>query len=483
VVSATTVVDDATAQAPRHARRTLTVAGMAVLITFLDTTVLYVAFPDIARTFSDASPSSLSWVLNGYTIAFAALLVPAGKLADRLGHRRVFVLGTALFTLGSAACAAAPAVAVLNGFRVIQAIGAAAVIPASLALVMRAFPRDRLPVAVAIWGAMGAAAGAVGPTLGAVIVDSVGWRWVFLINVPIGIAVVVVGSRVLRESTDPDAKIPALVGAGLIALVAALASYAVVQTPEWGWVDPRTLGTLALAAALLIGFVAHQQRTDAPVLDLELLSIPNYRWANVATFAFGVAFTAMFLGSLLYLTEVWGFSTLRSGLGVTPGPLLVAVLAPRFGKLAGRIGQRPLLVTGGLVFAAAGLWRVVVLTAGAAYWRDFFPSMVLTGIAVALVLPQLASTVAQALPPNRGGVGGGANQAIRQFGGTLGVAFTLALVTRGAVGAEVLDHFDQVWLVLVVGGILTSAAALGISRTSVAAPSGRSTAPVVAVAD
>ena len=267
-------------------------------------------------------------MLNGYTIAFAALLVPAGKLADRLGHKRVFLLGIALFTLGSAACAVAPTVAVLNGFRVIQAVGAAAVIPASLALVMRAFPRDRLPVAVAIWGAMGAAAGAVGPTLGAVIVDTVGWRWVFLINVPIGIGVIVAGLRVLRESSDPDAKIPALVGAVLIALVAALASYAVVQTTDWGWVDPRTLGTLAVAAALLIGFVAHQQRTDAPVLDLELLSIPNYRWANVATFAFGIAFTAMFLGSLLFLEEAWGYSTLRAGLGVTPGPLLVAILAP-----------------------------------------------------------------------------------------------------------------------------------------------------------
>jgi EmrB/QacA subfamily drug resistance transporter len=456
---------------------------MAVLITFLDTTVLFVAFPDITASFAEASPSSLSWVLNGYTIAFAALLVPAGKLADRFGHKRVFLLGTALFTLGSAACAAAPGVGILNAFRVIQAVGAAAVIPASLALVMRAFPRDRLPVAVAIWGAMGAAAGAVGPTLGAVIVESVGWRWVFLINVPIGIAIIAVGQRILRESSDPDAKIPALVGAVLIALVAALASYAVVQTTDWGWVDPRTLGTFALAAALLVGFVAHQQRTDAPVLDLELLSIPNYRWANVATFAFGVAFTAMFLGSLLFLEEAWRFSTLRAGLGVTPGPLLVAILAPRFGKLAGRIGQRPLLVAGGLVYAAAGLWRVVVLTDSPAYWRDFFPSMVLTGVAVALVLPQLASTVAQALPPERGGVGGGANQAIRQFGGTLGVAFTLALVTQQALDASIVDRFDRVWMVLVVGGILTSAAALGISRRSVSTAAADAAPATVVLAD
>ncbi|WP_426573158.1 DHA2 family efflux MFS transporter permease subunit [Aquihabitans sp. McL0605] len=454
----------------RHAQRTLAVAGMAVLVTFLDTTILFVAFPSISAAFSGASASSLSWVLNAYTITFAALLVPAGKLADRVGHKRIFLLGTALFTFGSAACAVAPTIGLLNTFRVIQAMGAAAVIPASLALVMRAFPRDRLPVAVAIWGAMGAAAGAVGPTLGAVIVDSVGWRWVFLINVPIGIGVVLVGLRVLQESTDPDARIPALLGVVLIAAAAALASLAVVQTSDWGWIDPRTLGALALSLVLLAVFVAHQRRTSAPVLDLELLSIPDYRWANAATFAFGIAFTAMFLGSLLFLEEVWGFSTLKAGLGVTPGPLLVAILAPRFGQLAGRVGQRPLLLLGGLVFAAAGLWRVVALSATPAYLRDFLPSMVLTGIGVALVLPQLASTVAQALPPNRGGVGGGANQAIRQFGGTLGVAFTLALVVQRTAGADLGPRFDQVWLLLFGGGVLTSAAALGLTRRAVVTP-------------
>ena len=473
-----------TSPAPsRHAQRTLAVAGMAVLVTFLDTTVLFVAFPDIRATFAGASPTSLSWVLNGYTIAFAALLVPAGKLADRVGHKRIFLLGTALFTLGSAACAIAPSVPLLNAFRVVQAMGAAALIPSSLALVMRAFPRDRLPVAVAIWGAMGAVAGAIGPTLGAVLVEAASWRWVFLINVPIGIAVIVVGLRVLHESSDPEASIPALLGVILIAAVAALASLAVVQTTDWGWVDPRTLGTLALSGVLLAAFVAHQRRTHAPVLDLELLSIPNYAWANVATFAFGIAFTAMFLGSLLFLTEVWHYSVLRAGLGVTPGPVIVAALAPRFGKLAGRIGQRPLLLAGGLVYAAAGLWRILALTDSPAYLRDFLPSMILTGVGVALVLPQLASTVAQALPPNRGGVGGGANQAIRQFGGTLGVAFTLALVADPTISNDLVGQFAHVWTVLLVGGLLTSLGALGIRARPTMAVARPEAPPVIAVAD
>ena len=248
----------------RHASRTLAIAGLGVLVTFLDTTVLFVAFPDISRTFSSASPASLSWVLNAYTIVFAALLVPAGKLADRIGHKRTFLAGAALFTLASAACALAPTVEVLIAFRVVQAVGAAALIPSSLALVLRAFPAERVPVAVAIWGAMGALAGAIGPTVGAALVELASWRWVFLINVPAGIAIVVLGRRVLTESSDPDTRVPALGGVVLIAATAALASLGVVQSDTWGWLDARTIGCLVGSLVLLVAFVAHQSRTPSP---------------------------------------------------------------------------------------------------------------------------------------------------------------------------------------------------------------------------
>lgn len=442
----------------RHARNTLAISGLAVLVTFLDTTVLFVAFPDITATFASAGPASLSWVLNAYTIAFAALLVPAGKLADRVGHKRVFLVGSALFTTASVACAVAPTLNVLIAVRVVQATGAAALIPSSLALVMRAFPREKLPVAVAIWGAMGAAAGAVGPTLGAALVDAASWRWVFVINVPAGVVIAIFGRRVLRESSDPETRIPAIAGVVLIAAVAALASLAVVQSDDWGWIDARTIGAFLASAVLLVAFVLHQQRTNAPALDLELMKIPNYAWANVATFAFGTAFSAMFFGSFLFMTRVWGYSVLRTGIGVTPGPLLVAILAPRFGKLAGRIGQRPLLVAGGLVFASAGVWRMLVLGTQPHYLTAFLPSMVLTGVGVALCIPQLSSVIAQALPSNRAGVGGAANQAIRQFGGTLGVALTIALIATPRSPADALATFDRVWILLVVGGLITSAA-------------------------
>ena len=186
----------------RHAWATLAVSSLAVLAAFLDTTVLFVAFPDIVATFGDVDATDLSWVLNAYTIVFAALLVPVGKLADRVGHRRSFLVGSAIFTMASMACGLAPTAGLLIVFRIVQAVGAAVLLPSSLALVLRAFPPAKVPIAVAIWGATGAVAGALGPTLGAALVEAASWRWAFFINLPVGIVTIWSGRRLLRESSD-----------------------------------------------------------------------------------------------------------------------------------------------------------------------------------------------------------------------------------------------------------------------------------------
>ena len=339
-----------------HSRRTLTIASLAVLATFLDTTILYVAFPDITATFSNTGASELSWVLNAYTIVFAAMLIPAGKLADRVGHRKVFLTGSVVFTVASMACGLAPSAELLIVFRIVQAVGAAALIPSSLALVMHAFAHDQLPRAVAIWGAAGAVAGALGPTLGAAIVEGLGWRWAFFINLPVGIYTVIAGRRNLHESSDPATQVPSLVGVILIAGAAGLLSYGLVGTEEFGWLSARTFGVLVAGLVVLAVFVIHQQHTNAPALDLDLFRIPNFRWANVAMLVFGTAFAALFFGSILFLTDVWGWSVLQAGFGVAPGPVIVGLVAPRAGKLAGTIGQRPLLITGGILYA--GSWPV-----------------------------------------------------------------------------------------------------------------------------
>jgi MFS family permease len=246
-------------------------------------------------------------------------------------------------------------------------------------------------------------------------------------------------------------------------------------TQVWNY---STITALTAGSVILVLFVLQQRRTPAPVLDLELFKIRNFAWGNSATLAFSMAFTAMFFSSILFLTQVWNYSTITAGLAVAPGPLIVAVLAPVMGTLAGRIGQRPMLITGGLLFAAGGGWRLVMLGDRADYVVDYLPSMIFTGLGVALCLPQLSSVVAQSLPPNRFGVGGGVNQAIRQFAGTLGVALTIAFVAASNSLDSALTNFDKVWWLLIVGGVSTS----GLSFALRTRPTVATLAPVSAAA-
>lgn len=439
-----------------RARLTLGIAGLAALATYLDTTILFVAFPDITATFGESSASTLSWVLNAYTIAFAALLVPAGKLADRLGHKRAFLVGSATFTAASMACGLSPTVWLLIIARVFQGVGAAILVPSSLALVMGAFPRHRLPQVIAIWGAIGAMSAALGPSLGGLIVDALGWRWAFFINLPIGLATILAGSRHLQETRNADVRLPSFGGVVLIASAAAVLLYGVVESDTAGWASAQTVLVLTAGLVLLAVFIAHQRRTDSPTLDLELFSLRDFRWGNLAMFSFSMSFTAMFFGLILFLVEVWGWSVLKAGLGVAPGPALAAVLAARFGKLAGEIGQRPLVIIGGIVAAASGLYRVVFLTAEADYLVDFAIPLALSAVAIGLVFPQATSVAAQALPANRVGVGGATTQAVRQFGGSLGVALTIALLGSTIDGDDIVSGFNRIWVLVIAGGMITT---------------------------
>lgn len=449
---------------------TLAIAGLAAMATYLDTSILFVAFPDITEDFGDTAASTLSWVLNAYTIAFAALLVPAGKLADRLGHRAAFLLGSTIFTVASLLCGFAPNVGFLVGARILQGIGAAVLVPASLALVMAAFPREKLPFVVAIWGAIGAASAALGPSLGALIVDSFGWRWAFYINLPIGLVTVLAGVRYLAESRDPDVQIPSLTGVVLIAASAGLLIYGLVESDAVGWTSAQTITALGAGLGLLGLFIVNQKRTDAPTLDLELFSLNNFRWGNLGMFAYNVSFTAMFFGMILFLVDVWDWSILKAGVGVAPGPAVAAVLAPRFGKRAGVIGQRPLVMAGGLVAASSGLYRLVLLDEGADYWVDFFPPLMISAVSIGLVFPQVTSAAVQSLPANRTGVGGAVTQAVRQFAGSFGVAITIALLTAARGRDNLLSGFDGLWWLVMVGGLVTSACGMALRQDGRLAP-------------
>jgi EmrB/QacA subfamily drug resistance transporter len=445
---------------PRVPWATLAVSSLAVFAVFLDTSVLFVAFPSITASFPDVAPAQLSWILNGYTIVFAALLIPAGRAADRRGHKATFLTGSVLFTVASLACALAPNPGILVVARLVQGVGAALLLPSSMALVLRGTPHAKLPFALAVWGATGAVAGALGPTLGAAIVEAGGWRWVFLINLPVGAFTVVMGRRVFSESRDPASTVPAPIGVVLLMAASALVAFGLVRGEEWGWTDPRTVTPIAIGAVALALFVLHQRRTPSPTIDPALFGIRNFAWANASTIVFATAFTSMFLSSILFLTTVWGWSILAAGFGVAPGPLLVAMLAPFMGRLAGRVGQRPLILIGGVLYAIGGLWRLVMLGPESNYAVEYMPSMLFTGFGVALCLPQLSSVVGQALPPNRSGVGSAVNQAFRQFGGTFGVALTIGFLAEPTGIVDAMANFDRVWWVIILGGLTVSALAV-----------------------
>jgi EmrB/QacA subfamily drug resistance transporter len=438
----------------------LATSAMATFLVFLDTTALYVAYPDLRADFAQAGPSQLSWVLNSYTIAVAALLIPAGRLADRVGRKRTFLTAAAVFCAGSALCGLAPGVPWLIGARVVQAVGAAGLIPSSLALVLAAYPRERIPVAVAVWGAFAAVAGAVGPTVGAAMVETWGWRSVFVLNVPVVAAVLTIGPRILTESAEavashlPDAASVLLLAGGL-----GLVSFAVVQTDEWGWTGTGVL-VAGIAGLVAVGlFVLRSGRVAHPLFPLDLFRIDAVRWGNVGLLAFSTGFAVAFFGNVQFLTGVWGWSVLKAGFAIAPGPLLVAVVAPFAGRLAARHGQRALLVPGGLVLGSGALLLMLRADLSPDYVGTFLPANLLTGLGVALCLPQLSSVAVQQLPPDQSATGSGISQSVRQVGQTFGVAlFVAVLGTPGP--AEVLDRFEQVWILVIAGGIAVSLAAL-----------------------
>jgi len=441
---------------------TFALCSLAVFLVLLDTTILFVAFHGIRRSFAAVSTAELSWVLNAYTIVFGTLLVPAGRLADLYGRKRLFLFGVALFTLASGLCGWAASALALIGFRVLQAIGAALLMPASLALILAAFPREQRSIAVSLWGAVGALAAAVGPSLGAYVVATLGWPWAFFINVPVGLVGLTLSARRLRESKSielgalPD--IPGILalsfGVGAIAL-------GVVKSSDWGWASISTEGAIIAGLVALAVFVIWASRVNAPALDLTLFRDTNYRFANVATLVFSMTFTAMFFGFFFFMTRVWGYTLPKAGLAVTPGPLMVIPVAIIVGRRAARIGHRPLLVLGGVIYALGASWIYTLAGPTPDFLRHWLPGMLLGGTGVGLLIPSLAGAAVFGLPPQRFGVGSAVNQAIRQMGAVFGVALVVVLVGN-AFGPTAMDAFRIHFRVLIAGGLATALLSLPI---------------------
>jgi EmrB/QacA subfamily drug resistance transporter len=451
----------------------LAVVTAGAFLANLDLFIVNVAFPAIRADFPGASLSGLSWVLNGYAIVFAALLVPAGRVADLVGRKRVFLGGLVLFLAASALCAAAPDALALVAARVVQAVGAALMIPTSLALLLPEFPPERRAAAVGLWTAGAALAATIGPTIGGLLVTA-SWRWVFLVNLPLGAATALAGVRVLRESRDPVGRRPDLVGAVLLCVAIGALALGVVKGGEWGWGGARFLGIEALAAAGLLAFALRSARHPAPVVEPVLLRPRSARAANASVFLFSMGFFPLLLASALFLTEVWRYSVLEAGLAIAPGPLMVALLSWPAGTLAGRVGPRRLVLPGVVCFAAACAWWAWQAGPTPRYATEMLPALVLTGIGVSLTFPVLAGAAVSGLPPDRSATGSAVFNMSRQIGGVVGVAALVAILGAGAPG---LDAFRAGWAFMGAAALAAGAVALLLPRPGRARDTAARSAP------
>jgi EmrB/QacA subfamily drug resistance transporter len=373
--------------------------------------------------------------------------VPAGRWADRVGRKRAFLGGLAVFTLASAACAAAPSVGVLVGARVVQAGGAALLMPASLGLLLPEFPAEKRGLALGLWAAVGGTAAAAGPVIGGLLVE-LSWRWVFLVNLPVGLIAIVAGARVLGEIREAAAPRPDALGSVLLTGAVGTLIGAIVQGPDWGWTSARVLGLLAVAAVLAAAFAIRSGRVEVPVVEPELLRVRAFAAANAAGLFFFVGFAAMLLGSVLFLTEVWGESALTAGLMIAPGPATAALFAVIGGIVSGKVGPRVVGAIGTLLFALGGVWFATRLGAEHRFGTDYLPGMIIGGAGVGLVNPALAGAATAQLPPTRLATGTAVLTMSRQLGSALGIALLVAVIGTPAPGAAV-DAFREAWWLMV----------------------------------
>ncbi|HSN06872.1 MAG TPA: DHA2 family efflux MFS transporter permease subunit [Candidatus Angelobacter sp.] len=444
-------------------RTVLLVSSAGAFLAFLDATIVNVAFPSIQRSFPESSISSLSWILNAYSIVFAAFLVVSGRLADLLGRRWAFTSGVLLFTVGSAVCAMSPSVGFLVGARVVQALGAAVLVPASLALVVQASPAGRRAHAIGLWGATAALASGLGPPVGGALVEAGGWRWAFLVNIPFGVATWWAGRSLLVESRAPGRRrMPDLRGAVLSALMLGLLTLGLVKGEDWGWTSLAVLACFAGSALMLVLFVLSSRSHRSPLLDPALLRIRSFSVGNVATIVAGTGFFAYLLGNILWLQYVWGYSVLVAGLAIVPGALVAAMLAAVLGPVATQHGYRLVIVPGALVWALAYVWYATRVPVTPDFLGSWLPGQVLSGIGVGATLPVLASAALAAVPGGRFATASAVNSSARQIGAVLGIAILVIIVGNPGGGSPtaIVDGLRHGWVFSAIMFALTAVIAL-----------------------
>lgn len=412
----------------RRAWLTLGAMCFALFMIMLDNTVVNVALPSIQAEFN-ADPGRLEWTLNAYVLAFAALIPLGGKLGDRFGRKRMFLVGIAIFTVSSLACGLAQSDAQLIGFRAVQGVGAALLNPLSLSIIVSAFPRPKIPQAIGIWAGISGLGLALGPLLGGYLTENVSWSWVFFINVPIGIVAAAVCVWAVRESSDPAATKLDLPGVVLLTLALFLLTYGVISTQDHSWLNPLIIGTLVVAAVLFAAFLWWEGRAEQPMMPLGFFKRRAFSVSTLIALLVGFAMFGVIFFITLYFQNVQGYSPMEAGVRSLPLTMMVLVTAPIAGRLNPKVGPQKLMVFG-MISASIAMFGLSQLEPDSSY-NAIWPFYILMGVGIALTMPALSATGMGAVPPTQSGIASGVINAGRQVGGALGIAIL------GAIGAKV----------------------------------------------
>ncbi|MFI9046036.1 DHA2 family efflux MFS transporter permease subunit [Streptomyces sp. NPDC053427] len=455
----------ATLAGPSGRRRRLAVlgiCGLSLFMTYLDNTILNVALPTIQTSLA-CDLTALQWVMDGYLLVLGSLLLLAGSIGDRLGRRRLFLFGVLVFTVGSALCSVAVNLGTLVAARVVQAMGGAALTPTSLSIVRDVFrdPGER-DKALGMWGGIFGVATACGPLAGGLLVSAAGWRSVFWVNIPLGLAALVLARRFVPESRAPRPRRVDPLGQGLIMVFLAALTYTLVQGPRDGWGRPLIVSGFVLAAVALIAFVVAELRQREPMLDLRYFRNMPFTGANVIALLAFIALAGFLLVNTLYLQQERGLSARSAGVALLPATVAIAAGGPLGGWLVARYGTRPPLIAAGL-FITAGSAVLLGLSPSTPYVEIAF-AYVLLGAGFGLVNPPITSTAVSGMPASQAGVASAVAATARQFGNALGVAILGGLLTiklGSSTGPHLLSNATHLpWACLCLDGLAVTAVAV-----------------------
>lgn len=435
---------------------TFTVCAIASYISTLDMSIVNVAFFEIGKSFPETSKATISWVVTAYSILFGSLLVVSGRLADQVGRKKFFIVGTWFFLVGSFVCAVANTMGLLIAGRAIQGMGGAMMTPASTGLLLGAFPAEKRGQVMAWTGSIGALGVASGPTLGAFFVSTFGWRSAFWINVPICLFTIVLAIRVANESPKLEKSRPDISAAVLFTLAVASLVWGISKAETDGWTNSSVL-QLFIAAIVLGGAVVWRSTHHAdPLLPPDLFKERTFTAANIATFFFGACFSGNILNNVLFLRTIWGFSATKAGWFSVLSPVVVAIVSMLTGRKLASIGYRKLLLVGPSFVALTITGSVVFLTSDPQPWIPWLPIMFLLGIGIGSTFPALSAATVLRLPPTRFAVGGAINNTFRQVGAAVGVAIVVTVQTA----TEGIEGFRNGWKVAVVFALLAVSVSL-----------------------